>query len=232
MRSHWRSHCLRLRGFASGRLPLDLFPPVVLQMRATPRARKHGSNRSFLLMVSISGGKDSTETAFRAIDTVGQALQVRVRPRALGTDGSRRSSARCLSIASTVCMQLGVRPVRVTTPTGGAAGRDAARRVWIWLLVTACGLAFGATASAAEIWVITDREHPIPVTAGARLIELDAAARIKAELSSKLPSDPAQASLIVQERLKRGGPELQARFAQALAVGCREGRRPGVRAHE
>lgn len=71
MRSHWRSHCLRLRGLASGRLPLDLFPPVVLQMRATSRAKNRRSNRRLLVVVSISGGKDSTETAFRAIDAVG-----------------------------------------------------------------------------------------------------------------------------------------------------------------
>ncbi|GFE79149.1 hypothetical protein GCM10011487_11490 [Steroidobacter agaridevorans] len=81
--------------------------------------------------------------------------------------------------------------------------------------MTACALAFEASARAAEIWVITDREHPMEMAPGVRLIELDAPARIKAELSSKLPSDPAQASLIAQQRLKRGGSELQERLATA-----------------
>jgi integrating conjugative element protein (TIGR03757 family) len=95
------------------------------------------------------------------------------------------------------------------------AARHASRFASLLLLVTAGEVAFAATASAAEIWVITDREHPIQITAGTRLIELDAAGRIEAELSSKLPSDPAQASVIVQQRLKRGGTELQGRFAKA-----------------
>jgi integrating conjugative element protein (TIGR03757 family) len=93
--------------------------------------------------------------------------------------------------------------------------RRASRGGSLLPLVAAGVVAFAAPASAAEIWVITDREHPIQTLPGTRLIELDAAARIKAELSSKLPSDPAQASLIVQQRLKRGGTELQERFAKA-----------------
>lgn len=40
-------------------------------MRATPNAKRRGSSRSVLIVVSISGGKDSTEAAFRAIDTAG-----------------------------------------------------------------------------------------------------------------------------------------------------------------
>lgn len=40
-------------------------------MRSTPRLKDRGSNRPLLIVVSISGGKDSTETAFRAIDEVG-----------------------------------------------------------------------------------------------------------------------------------------------------------------
>jgi integrating conjugative element protein (TIGR03757 family) len=109
----------------------------------------------------------------------------------------------------------GVRPLRMTARTGSPAANDALRRVWTLLLVTACGLACEVPASETEVWVVTDREHPIQVTPGARLIELDAPARIKAELSSKLPSGPAQASLIVQLRLKHGGAELQERLANA-----------------
>lgn len=112
-------------------------------------------------------------------------------------------------------MQFGVRPMRMTEPIGCPAARHASRRVWALLLMTASALVCEVSAQAAEIWVITDQEHPIQVAPSVRLIELDAPASIKAELSSKLPSDPAQASLIAQQRLKRGGAELQERLAKA-----------------
>ncbi|WP_238587053.1 TIGR03757 family integrating conjugative element protein [Pseudomonas veronii] len=65
-----------------------------------------------------------------------------------------------------------------------------------------------------DIWVITDRQHPVQGTPD-RLIELDVPARIEAELSTDLPSDAQQASLLVQQRLKHGGPALQQRLARA-----------------
>lgn len=71
-----------------------------------------------------------------------------------------------------------------------------------------------SAASAMDIWVITDRQHPVQGTPD-RLIELDAAARIEAELSTDLPSDVQQASLLVQQRLKHGGPALEQRLARA-----------------
>lgn len=85
------------------------------------------------------------------------------------------------------------------------------------MLMAVCGFVCEATASATEIWVITDREHPVQIqlTPGARLIELDAPARLRAELSSKLPSDPTQASLIARQRMTSGGTELQERFVKA-----------------
>lgn len=70
-----------------------------------------------------------------------------------------------------------------------------------------------SAASAMDIWVITDRQHPVQGTPD-RLIELDAPARIEAELSTDLPSDVQQASLLVQQRLKHGGPALEQRLAR------------------
>ena len=70
-----------------------------------------------------------------------------------------------------------------------------------------------SAASAMDIWVITDRQHRVQGTPD-RLIELDAPARIEAELSTDLPSDVQQASLLVQQRLKHGGPALEQRLAR------------------
>ncbi|KAA0945756.1 MULTISPECIES: TIGR03757 family integrating conjugative element protein [Pseudomonas] len=70
-----------------------------------------------------------------------------------------------------------------------------------------------SAASAMDIWVISDRQHPVQGTPD-RLIELDAPARIEAELSTDLPSDVQQASLLVQQRLKHGGPTLEQRLAR------------------
>lgn len=70
-----------------------------------------------------------------------------------------------------------------------------------------------SAASAMDVWVITDRQHPVQGTPD-RLIELDAPARIEAELSTDLPSDVQQASLLVQQRLKHGGPALEQRLAR------------------
>ncbi|WP_050483107.1 TIGR03757 family integrating conjugative element protein [Pseudomonas sp. Ant30-3] len=72
---------------------------------------------------------------------------------------------------------------------------------------------YASAASAMDIWVITDRQHPVQGTPD-RLIELDAPARIEAELSTDLPRDVQQASLLVQQRLKHGGPALQQRLAR------------------
>jgi integrating conjugative element protein (TIGR03757 family) len=84
------------------------------------------------------------------------------------------------------------------------------------LFVAGFGLSSSIAAAAAEVWVITDRQHSVDITPSARLIELDAPARIKAELSKNLsPIDPEQTSLIVRHRLKSGGAQLQQRFAKA-----------------
>lgn len=82
------------------------------------------------------------------------------------------------------------------------------------LLATLCFALVTATATAAEIWVITDQAHPVTGDADRRIL-LDAPGRIEAELATGLPSDPNRAAAIVQQRLKQGGAELQRRLAAA-----------------
>lgn len=81
------------------------------------------------------------------------------------------------------------------------------------LIVAACAWAIATSAAAANIWVVTDRQHPVAHAHGARVIELDAPASIEAELSSRLPADPNQAAAIVRQRLKVGGSALQKHLA-------------------
>ncbi|MFT3803452.1 MAG: TIGR03757 family integrating conjugative element protein [Burkholderiaceae bacterium] len=63
--------------------------------------------------------------------------------------------------------------------------------------------------------VVTDSRHPVQTPAGARVILLDQAARIEAELAADLPNDPARSTALVQQRLKDGGAPLQRRLATA-----------------
>jgi integrating conjugative element protein (TIGR03757 family) len=72
-----------------------------------------------------------------------------------------------------------------------------------------------ANVMAADVRVFTDWKHPIEAPAAVRVLELDAAARIESALAADLPSDPAQAAAIVQQRLKDGGATLQRRLADA-----------------
>jgi integrating conjugative element protein (TIGR03757 family) len=78
------------------------------------------------------------------------------------------------------------------------------------------GIACSGAAVAQEVWVITDSKQPLQGTyKPARVIELDAARRIQAELSANLPADPQQAAAIVGQRLKDGGSRLQQRMQPA-----------------
>jgi len=78
-----------------------------------------------------------------------------------------------------------------------------------------CGLVVATNTIAADIRVFTDRNHPVEALADVRVVELDAASRIEAELAANLPADPAQAAAIVQQRLKEGGADLQRHLASA-----------------
>lgn len=58
-----------------------------------------------------------------------------------------------------------------------------------------------STAMAADVWIVTDRQHPVRAIPHARMIELDASTRIEATLSQGLPANPQEAAAAVRERL-------------------------------
>ncbi|KIP18152.1 hypothetical protein KY49_3557 [Burkholderia sp. MSHR3999] len=55
---------------------------------------------------------------------------------------------------------------------------------------------------ATEVWIVTDHQHPVLGTEGARVIELDAPAKIEAMLSTDLSAHSTQAAAAVQQRLQ------------------------------
>ena len=74
---------------------------------------------------------------------------------------------------------------------------------------------FSPATFAADVVVVTDSRHPVKTMGGERLIELDEAPRIEAELSANLPTHPDQATALVKRRLTQGGTDLQRRIATA-----------------
>ncbi|MCH1909066.1 MAG: TIGR03757 family integrating conjugative element protein [Rhodanobacter thiooxydans] len=74
---------------------------------------------------------------------------------------------------------------------------------------------FSPATFAADVVVVTDSRHPVKTMGGERLIELDEAHRIEAELSAGLSADSEQATVIVRRRLSSGGADLQRRIASA-----------------
>lgn len=78
-----------------------------------------------------------------------------------------------------------------------------------------CAAMGAAVSNAADIWVVTDSQHPVKAPPGARLTELDAARRIEARLAQKLPSNPEQATAIATQRLNALTPELKQMLATA-----------------
>lgn len=95
-------------------------------------------------------------------------------------------------------------------------------KIYLWLHVVRIpctgvlmlGL-FCQAASAADVLVVTDSEHPVQPFAGVREIELDLPKRIETELAAGLPADPGQAVALVKQRLHDGGQELQHRLGRA-----------------
>lgn len=67
-------------------------------------------------------------------------------------------------------------------------------------------------ATATEVWVITDRDHPVTGQAD-RHILLDGVTQLESELATGLPSDADKAAGIVRQRLSQAGTDLQRRFA-------------------
>ena len=78
-----------------------------------------------------------------------------------------------------------------------------------------CAALLGPIAAAADVLVVTDSRHPVQAPAGVRVVELDQATRIEAELAAHLPADPQQAAALVRQRLHDGGETLQRRIGQA-----------------
>jgi len=74
---------------------------------------------------------------------------------------------------------------------------------------------FSPATFAADVLVVTDSRHAVKTMGGERLIELDEAPRIEAELSADLPADPEQAAAVVRQRLNQGGTDLQRRIGTA-----------------
>lgn len=89
------------------------------------------------------------------------------------------------------------------------------RTLGLAIVLPASFAAFSPAAFAADVVVVTDSRHPVKTMGGERLIELDEAHRIEAELSAGLPTDPEQATAIVKRRLNGGGADLQRRIASA-----------------
>ncbi len=83
------------------------------------------------------------------------------------------------------------------------------------VLVTLSALLHGTPTWAGDVWIVTDTHHPVIASPGIPVTELDAPARLETLLSSRLPSDPAQAATIVRQRLQAGGINLQQRFKRA-----------------
>lgn len=141
-----------------------------------PEGSPASANCNTPAVVSALGGRDGTETVFRAID-------------ALSASNCRYVSAARFRDASF------------------SQRRFAACLLSVFMFTTA------EAARPSEIWVVTDSKHPIKVRAGVRLIELDAPARLDAELAANLPRDPASASAVVQQRLNEA--RLRARLTEA-----------------
>ncbi|WP_140720723.1 TIGR03757 family integrating conjugative element protein [Pseudomonas sp. Hp2] len=86
---------------------------------------------------------------------------------------------------------------------------------WHLLIAGLCAALISPWAVAADLIVVTDSRHPVRAPAGARIIELDRAARLEANLAANLPADPGRATTLVQQRLRDGGEALQSELAAA-----------------
>ncbi|WP_024420822.1 TIGR03757 family integrating conjugative element protein [Pseudomonas avellanae] len=89
------------------------------------------------------------------------------------------------------------------------------RALGLAVVLPASLVAFSPATLATDVLVITDSRHPVRTMGGERLIELDEAPRIEAELSAALPADPDQATAIARRWLNQGGADLQHRIASA-----------------
>lgn len=81
-------------------------------------------------------------------------------------------------------------------------------------LTAICVLSSSALAS--EVWIVTDRAHPlVRAPADARITLLDAPQQLTATLSAALPADPSRAAALATERLATDNHVAQAELAAA-----------------
>jgi integrating conjugative element protein (TIGR03757 family) len=80
-------------------------------------------------------------------------------------------------------------------PSHSPAGRP-----FRWLICTlaACNTSFAA----ADVFAISDANHPLTNSVGARVVLLDTPERLEQKLSEGLPANPRQAAAIMQQRMR------------------------------
>jgi len=84
------------------------------------------------------------------------------------------------------------------------------------LVATGCALAnLGATSSATDVLVVTDRLHPVRIGPTVRVTELDTLQLLRLDLAAHLPADPEQAAALARQRLQEGGAALQRQLMAA-----------------
>lgn len=81
------------------------------------------------------------------------------------------------------------------SPLNDPAGLKA--RLLGFALATCC-----APVATADVLAISDADHPLINSAGARVVLLDAPERLEQQLSEGLPADPRQAVAIMQQRMR------------------------------
>lgn len=81
-------------------------------------------------------------------------------------------------------------------------GRFSHRSLWL----ACCGLWLGpwlSSAAAEEVWLVTDSQQPVTVPETVRVIQLNAPARLQAQLNADLPAEAERAADLVRARLQQ-----------------------------
>lgn len=139
-----------------------------------------------------------TAVRFHSLLTVKLCMRTSTSPR------NGETKVTCSPLRLRRHLQLGVRTMRV------------AIRIAPHMAVFTAIFAFHSSAVASEVWIVTDRAHPvIGAPADARIILLDAPQQFTATLSAALPSDPDIAAAVAVERLAASNQALQTELAAA-----------------
>lgn len=97
-------------------------------------------------------------------------------------------------------------------PTAGTTLFQCATAISVWAFAATT---YAWSSDATDVEVYTTRSIAVDAPAGVTVVKLDTAGAIEAELSAKLPSDPARAVAVARERLRQGGADLQRSLAVA-----------------